>query len=97
MALLPDLQGLIDQAARRHGVPGAAVAVGTGDQLAEAATGVINLNTGVAATPDSLFPISSVTKTWTAALVLQLAHQGRLDLDDPVRLRREGAWWAAGE
>jgi hypothetical protein len=43
-------------------VPGAAVAVGMGDQLAEAATGVINLDTGVEATADSLFQIGSVSR-----------------------------------
>jgi len=85
MTLLPDLQGWIDRAAGRHGVPGAAVAVGVGDQLAEAATGVVNLDTGVEATADSLFQIGSVTKVWTAALVMQLAGEGLVDLDEPVR------------
>ncbi|MFI7538564.1 serine hydrolase domain-containing protein [Streptosporangium sp. NPDC049376] len=85
MTLLPDLQGWIDRAAERHGVPGAAVAVGMGDQLAEAATGVVNLDTGVEATVDSLFQIGSVTKTWTVALVMQLAGEGLVDLDEPVR------------
>ncbi|GID92133.1 serine hydrolase [Amorphoplanes digitatis] len=66
-------------------MPGAAVAVGMGDRLAEAATGVINLDTGVAATTDSLFQIGSVTKVWTAALVMQLVAEGLVDLDEPVR------------
>ncbi|BCJ69130.1 serine hydrolase domain-containing protein [Polymorphospora rubra] len=85
MALLPNLQEWIDKAAGRHGVPGAAVAVGMGNQLAEAATGVINLDTGVPATADSLFQIGSVTKVWTAALVMQLVGDGLVDLDEPVR------------
>ncbi|MET8149650.1 serine hydrolase domain-containing protein [Actinoplanes sp. NPDC049668] len=85
MTLLPDLQEWVDRAAGRHGVPGAAVAVGMGDRLAEAATGVVNLDTGVAATTDSLFQIGSVTKVWTAALVMQLAEEGLVDLDAPVR------------
>lgn len=70
MTFLPDLQGWIDQAAQRHGVPGAAVAVGMGDRLAEGAT-------GVKATADSLFQIGSVTKVWTAALVMQLVGEGQ--------------------
>ena len=56
-----------------------------GDELAEAATGVINLDTGVEATADSLFQIGSVTKVWTTALVMQLAGEGLVDLDEPVR------------
>jgi len=34
--------------------------------------------------PTSLFPIASVTKTMTAVLVMRLAEQGRLSLDNPV-------------
>ncbi|MFB9413597.1 serine hydrolase domain-containing protein [Dactylosporangium matsuzakiense] len=85
MTLLPDLQEWLERAAGRHGVPGAASAVGMGDQLAEAATGVINLDTGVEATADSLFQIGSVTKAWTTALVMQLVREGFVDLDEPVR------------
>ena len=85
MTLLPDLQGWLDEAAARHDVPGAAVAVGVGGDLAEAATGVVNRNTGVEATTDSVFQIGSVTKVWTASLVMQLVGEGLVDLDAPVR------------
>ncbi|GIF75611.1 serine hydrolase domain-containing protein [Asanoa siamensis] len=85
MALLPELQPLLDEAARRHGVPGAAAAVGVGGELAEAATGVVNRDTGVETTHDSVFQIGSVTKVWTAALVMQLVGEGLVDLDAPVR------------
>lgn len=36
-------------------------------------------------TLDTVFPIASLTKTFTAALVMQLVQQGKLSLDDPVR------------
>ena len=85
MALRPDLQALIDEAAERHGVPGAAVAVGADGALVEAATGVVNRNTRVETTPDSVFQIGSVTKVWTAALVMQLVGEGLVELDAPVR------------
>jgi CubicO group peptidase (beta-lactamase class C family) len=85
MALLPDLQQWLDEAAQRHRVPGAAIAVGVGDELAEAATGVVNRNTGVETTPDSLFQIGSVTKVWTATLIMQLIDEGLVELDKPVR------------
>ncbi|MBM2621010.1 beta-lactamase family protein [Actinoplanes sp. LDG1-06] len=81
---------LLAQAAARHGVPGAAVAVARGDELVEAATGVVNRETGVAATPGTVFQIGSVTKVWTAALVLQLVEDGLVDLDDPVRRHLPG-------
>ncbi|MEV4754351.1 serine hydrolase domain-containing protein [Micromonospora sp. NPDC049559] len=68
-----------------HGVPGAAVAVSLDGELAEYATGVLNTATGVAATTDSLFQIGSITKVWTATLLMQLVDDGLLDLDAPVR------------
>ncbi|MFI6072693.1 serine hydrolase domain-containing protein [Actinoplanes sp. NPDC051343] len=85
MPLLPKLQSWLDEAASRHGIPGAAVAVGHGDALAEAATGVINRNTGVATTPETVFQIGSVTKILTAVLVMQLVDDGLIELDQPVR------------
>lgn len=83
--LLPDLIALLDTATRENHVPGAAVAVSAGDQVIELATGVLNLNTGVTATPDSLFQIGSITKTLTATLTMQLLDAGLVDLDEPVR------------
>ncbi|MER5850725.1 serine hydrolase domain-containing protein [Streptomyces sp. NPDC002012] len=66
-------------------VPGAAVAVQAGDEWVESAAGVLSTATGVDATVDSLFQIGSITKVMTATLVMQLADEGRLDLDAPVR------------
>ena len=71
--------------AEAYGVPGAAVAILADGEMIDAATGVLNLATGVEATPDSVFQIGSITKLWTAALVMQLVDEGRLDLDQPVR------------
>jgi CubicO group peptidase (beta-lactamase class C family) len=68
-----------------HEVPGAAVAMLAGDEIAEAATGVLNTATGVRATTDSVFQLASITKLWTATLVMQLVDDGLLDLDGPVR------------
>jgi len=66
-------------------VPGAAVAVAAGDEVVEAAAGVLSKATGVEATPDSVFQVGSITKVWTATLVMQLVDEGKLDLDAPVR------------
>lgn len=68
-----------------HDIPGASVAVLVDGQQAEGVAGVINTRTGVAVTPDSLFMIQSITKVWTATLVMQLVDDGLVRLDDPVR------------
>lgn len=79
------LQRRLDEVASEHQVPGAAAAVLAGGDRVEAATGVLSTRTGVAATTDSLFQIGSITKVWTATLVMQLVDEGKLDLDAPVR------------
>jgi hypothetical protein len=75
--------------AERHGVPGATLGIlrvrpGADDELVPAATGVLNKNTGVPVTADSLFQIGSMSKVWTATLALQLVDEGLLDLDAPI-------------
>ncbi len=78
------LQARLDELIRRHRVPGAALAVIDDGQLIQVASGVLNVETGVEATPDSLFQIGSVTKSYTATVVMQLVERGLLDLDEPV-------------
>src|SRR5689334_6096773 len=69
----------------KYGVPGAAVAVLKDGEVIDDAAGILNKATGVEATPDSLFQIGSITKLWTATLVMQLVDEGKVDLDAPVR------------
>ena len=76
--------------ATHYGITGAAVAIHHDGHSYEAATGTLNLATRVAVTRDSLFQIGSITKTFTATLVLQLLEQGRVRLDDPVCLHLPG-------
>lgn len=49
------------------------------------AAGVGNLRSGAPVPPDARFRIGSVTKVFTATVVLQLAAERRVDLDAPVR------------
>ncbi|MEX0751080.1 MAG: serine hydrolase domain-containing protein, partial [Dehalococcoidia bacterium] len=69
--------------AERYRVPGATLAWMHGDELQSAASGVINVNTGVKTTPDTLFQIGSITKVYTTTLIMQLVDEGRIDLDAP--------------
>ncbi|MDX6229616.1 MAG: hypothetical protein QOI76_3006, partial [Frankiales bacterium] len=78
------LRGRLEELIARHGVPGASVAVLAGGQVATAAAGVLNVATDVAATDDALFQIGSITKVYTASLVMQLVEEGRVQLDAPV-------------
>ncbi len=82
-------QGRLNTLAACHRVPGAALGIlrivpGRPDELVEAAYGVLNKDTGVATTTDSIFQIGSITKVWTATMVMQLVEERVLDLDAPI-------------
>ena len=70
--------------ADKHGVPGANLAILAGGEIGEAAYGVLNTRTGVETTTDSVFQIGSISKVWTATLIMQLVDEGLVDLDAPV-------------
>jgi D-alanyl-D-alanine carboxypeptidase len=65
------------------GAPGVVAQVWGGRSWAEA-KGFANLRQRVPMRPDDRFRIASLTKTYVAAVLLQLAAEGRLGLDDPV-------------
>jgi len=61
------------------------VLLAQGDEvLYERGFGEANMSWDIPNTPDTRFRIGSVTKQFTAALILQFAEDGRLNLDDPI-------------
>jgi CubicO group peptidase (beta-lactamase class C family) len=73
-----------DELVRKHGIPGASLAVLAAGDVSALASGVLNLSTGVEATTDSLFQIASITKVYTATVFMRLVEQGLVGLDTPV-------------
>jgi CubicO group peptidase (beta-lactamase class C family) len=81
----PALQRRLEELMATHKVPGAVLAVWQDGEETVFPAGVINKNTGVEVTGDTLFQIGSVSKVWTATLVMMLVDEGVLELDAPVR------------
>jgi CubicO group peptidase (beta-lactamase class C family) len=79
------LQDRLPALLAEHQVPGTAVGVLFGGEVIDHAAGVLSTATEVATTPDTIFQIGSITKVWTATLVLQLVDEGKVDLDRPLR------------
>ncbi|GAA3729748.1 serine hydrolase domain-containing protein [Streptomyces tremellae] len=79
-----ELQSRLDFLADAHRVPGAQLFVDTGAETHSLHTGVADAVTRAPLTPDTAVPLGSLTKPYTAALVLLLADDGDLDLDEPV-------------
>ncbi|MBN2577431.1 MAG: beta-lactamase family protein [Pirellulales bacterium] len=70
---------------RRHDLPGAAAAVAKDGRLVYArGFGWADRKNRTPLQPDALMRIASISKLITAATVVRLAEQGRLNLDDPV-------------
>jgi CubicO group peptidase (beta-lactamase class C family) len=70
---------------RARRIPGAAVAVVQRGELAALRTyGFANLETGTPVWPETKFAIASLDKQFTAAMVLLLARDQKLSLDDPI-------------
>ena len=79
------LQQAAAELMRASGTPGIAVVVVRGDRVDFArGFGVADVETGAPMRTDLLVQIGSVTKPMTAALVLALAQEGRLDAAAPV-------------
>jgi CubicO group peptidase (beta-lactamase class C family) len=65
--------------------PGAAVAVISGDRVIFThGYGTSDVETGAPVSPDMLFRLGSTTKMFTAAALVGLAVEGKVDLDAPV-------------
>lgn len=80
-----ELQRTLDEERKRWKIPGAAAAVivdGEGEWAG--ASGKADLASGRALTHDTLFGIGSITKSFVAALLLDLAEDGVLSVDDKL-------------
>lgn len=83
--LQAELQSALDQVMAEYDVPGAAAGVWIpGEGSWTTATGLADVAGDVAVTTDMVWPIRSVTKSYTVTLLLQLADEGALSLDDTL-------------
>ncbi len=66
-------------------VPGVAVGIWHGGEMTVAGFGVTNVDHPLPVTPDTLFQIGSITKTFTGTAVMRLVEAGQLGLDAAVQ------------
>ncbi len=74
----------VSQMREDAGTPGMAVAVLRGGQILHTKGYGIAGPDGQPVTAETAFQIGSITKSFVALVILQLASEGKLDLDDPV-------------
>lgn len=81
------LEANVPERMRKAKMPGFAIAVvKDGEQIYAEGFGARDLERNLPVTRDTLFGIGSVTKSFVAIGILQLAEAQKLDLDDPVSL-----------
>ncbi|MDQ3694778.1 MAG: beta-lactamase family protein [Chloroflexota bacterium] len=72
-------------AMREHQVPGAAIGLLAGDREEHATVGLASLSSMRPVTPETLFQIGSLAKTFTGTAIWRLIDEGALAIDAPVR------------
>ena len=78
-----EIQKIIDEYTRK-GVPGIVVALKDAEGVWEGASGVAQVETNQKLTTGFVHPGASLTKMYTAALVMRLKEQGQVELDKPI-------------
>ncbi len=78
------LQNMVDTTAKELLVPGAVLLLRTPQGEFKVTYGTTQLGKTSPPHPDTHFRIASNTKSMTAAVIVQLAQEGKLSLDDPV-------------
>ena len=80
-----ELARLVELKMAEYGVPGVGFGVLKDGVTTTRGFGITNLDNPQAVTPDTVFPIASISKTVATTAIMRLVEQGRIDLDAPVR------------
>jgi CubicO group peptidase (beta-lactamase class C family) len=83
-AAFPEIGKLFDAYVEREHIPGAAIGIIADGELVWTRTAGVQSIGGAPVTVDTAFRIASMTKSFTAAAILKLRDEKKLDLDDPV-------------
>jgi D-alanyl-D-alanine carboxypeptidase len=85
VALAAELQAILDRLVADGYIPGATLAVRIpGYAPWSGASGSVDRSGSLPMTPETRVRIASISKVFTAVVVLQLVEEGRLDLDAPL-------------
>lgn len=84
-AAFPEIEKAFRERVERQHMPGAVMGIIIDGELVWVkSAGVNDLKNRAPVTPDTVFRIASMTKSFTAMAILKLRDEGKLSLDDPV-------------
>lgn len=78
------LQQLLEKSIKRQNIPGLVMYISTPNGTWIQASGKAVVETGIPMETSARFRIASITKTFVSVVVLQLAQEGKLKLDDAI-------------
>jgi CubicO group peptidase (beta-lactamase class C family) len=84
-ARFENLVALAESKMREHRIPGVALGIVDGGTVASRGLGVTSVEDPLPITAHTVFPIASISKTFTATAMMRLVEQGKVDLRAPVR------------
>lgn len=80
------VSSLIQAEMAARGIPGAQVAIVQNQNIVfTGAFGLATLEGAIPVTPQTVFPINSISKALAGVAVMQLVEAGKLDLDAPLK------------
>ena len=94
----PDFNAIdayVAEQVKNLGIPGLAIGIIQDGQIAHLQGFGVADSSGRRVTPQTPFYIGSVTKSFTALAVMQLAEEGKIDLDSPVQTYLP--WWSLAD
>ncbi len=81
-----DIDTIVNDAIKNFNVPGVSISIVADDQVVlSRGYGFRDLHHKLPVTEQTLFPIASCTKAFTALTLAQFVDEGKIDLDDPVQ------------
>jgi CubicO group peptidase (beta-lactamase class C family) len=85
-AVAQESSQLIQAAMKKNGITGLSVALVDDQQIVwSQGFGYADKANGVKATPETVYMIASISKLFTATAIMQLAEQGKIDIDQPLQ------------
>lgn len=80
-----EFEAFVEETMKVEHIPGVAVAISeNGKTIYQKGFGTKDLETNEPITPDTIFGVASVTKSFIALAIMKLAEEGKLKIDDPV-------------
>lgn len=80
-----NLNEVLTKSCEKFGVPGAQLALWHKGEVQSTVYGVLDNELNTPVVERSMFQIGSITKVFTATLVMQLVEQGKVELDKPIK------------